>query len=323
MLAVAPVVWRGAIAWECLVAGAQGFACAMVCDDESDPCGEIRTLQRVLTAAVEGDSASFAVAIQELDSAPPQWPSRVRDAQAALGVLDPNRPLNSLPEEVQTWCAGGEPEPPSAVKGLCIDLNTAPGDPGPAAFVLAGPSSVGYATPKRIAGLAEPLLAGEAKIERQKGKSERIPATLAALALAGPGGLDRAEVFRIVYGFDFEPELHRGMFNILIHRVRSVLGDRGSLDMTQERYALTLAKTLVIPDPRCEQSLEDMVLRALALVGAQGAKGAAQALDAPLRTVQTAIKHLVEEGAVVVARDGKFVRYVVEDTTFSEPTKWS
>ena len=73
-------------------------------------------------------------------------------------------------------------------------------------------------------------------------------------------------------------------------------------------------------DPRCTQALEDLMLHLFARQGGGTAKGAASELNVPLRTAQLALKQLVDEGAVLVARKGRKVTYSVEDSTFSEPT---
>ena len=42
----------------------------------------------------------------------------------------------------------------------------------------------------------------------------------------------------------------------------------------------------------------------------------------PLRTVQATLRQLANEGVCRVERSGRNVEYVVEDTTFREPTAW-
>lgn len=322
MLQVAPRSWHGWIAWEALMAGSVALGDGIELSDEEDPHGLSRALQRMLSSASNGDTQAFGSAATILAKAH-GWKSRVEDAQLVLLALDATTPVPGRESPLGAWCSWSESTPPAAIGGLCIDLHTDPGDPGPAAFVVAGPGgSRGYCTPRRIAGLAEPLLAELAKIERIKGKFERNLTTLATIALSGSVGIDRAELFLVVYGFDYQAELHRGLFNSLIHRARQVLGEHGSITTEDDVYRLELAHTLVIPDPRCGQSLQDLVLRVIARIGASGTKGTADNLNAPLRTVQTAIGHLVNDGALVAQRDGKRLLYTVEDTTFSEPTKW-
>jgi hypothetical protein len=40
----------------------------------------------------------------------------------------------------------------------------------------------------------------------------------------------------------------------------------------------------------------------------------------PLRTVQSLLRELVDQGACTSERSARSVKYVVEDTTFKEPT---
>lgn len=322
MLKVAPRPWHAWIAWEALMAGALSLGESIELSDQEDPAGSTRDLQRLLKSAVGGDIQAFesaAANLAQLDG----WKSRVDDAQLVLLALDATQPLPDHGSPLGGWSSWRESAPPAAIRGLCIDLNTDPGDPGPAAFVIAGPrDSDGCLTPRRIAGLAEPLLSREARIERIKGKFERNLTTLATIALSGTAGIDKAELFRSVYGFEYEPEPYRGLFNSLIHRARQVLGEHGSLVTEGDVCRLDLAHTLVIPDPRCGQSVEDLVLRVIARTNASTTKDTSENLGAPLRTVQRAIRRLVDDGSLVAERDGKLFYYHVEDTTFSEPTKW-
>ncbi len=321
MLKVAPRSWHAWIAWEALMAGALSLGEGVELSDADDPAGSTRALQRALKSAESGDVEGFASAAASLDDTA-RWSSHAEDADLVLLALDATRPLpNGSP--LEAWCVSHEPTPPDAIRGLCIDLATDPGDPGPAAFVIAGPGGPrGYHTPRRIAGLAEPLLSGEAKIERIRGKFERNLTTLATIALAGPAGIDRAELFRMVYGFEYEPEPYRGLVNSLIHRARQVLGEHGSLITEGDVYRLEFNHALVIPDPRVGQSVEELVLRVIARTNASTTKTTAENLGAPLRTIQRAVKRLVDDGGLVAERDGKLFLYDVEDTTFSEPTKW-
>ena len=105
--------------------------------------------------------------------------------------------------------------------------------------------------------------------------------------------------------------------------MRRAIGDAGTvLDSDDDRFRLLLTRSLLVPDPRSGRSLEDRVLRLLSRGGGESAKEAAQQLGVSLRTAQLALKALVEDGALSTRRVGRSTEYQVEDTTFSEPTRW-
>lgn len=318
---VAPASWHGWIAWEALMAGALGFGTDIELDDANDPSGEVRGLQRFVDSAARGNAAEFQAAAEALSALGSAWSSRTRDGSLALAAVDARIGLDGVDPELSAWCAGRDVTPPAVIRGLCIDLESDRSDPGPAAFVVSGPMA---GPTRRVAGLGERVVETDARVRRVRGTAERTPTTLAAMALGGEQGLLRADLFRMVYGFDYDQGVHRGLFKSLIYRVRKDLGDWGELRAEgDDRYVLELNRTLVIPDPRCEQSLEDVVLRTLGRSGAQSAKEAATHMGVPLRTAQKMLKRLVDDGALIVERVANDVTYRIEDTTFSEPTKWS
>ena len=78
---------------------------------------------------------------------------------------------------------------------------------------------------------------------------------------------------------------------------------------------------LVIADPRCERPTESRVLVLLGRHGLTTAKQAAKTLAISVRSAQAALQALVEDGALERVREGRSVGYVLEDTTFEEPTR--
>ena len=83
---------------------------------------------------------------------------------------------------------------------------------------------------------------------------------------------------------------------------------------------LTLSTPLAIADPRCDLTLSDQVLSIMSQRGRAGAKEIAGVLGVSLRNTQSALGALVDDGACTRNKLGRRVEYVVEDTTFSEPT---
>lgn len=323
LLQVAPDPWHGWVAWEALMAGALSLAKQARLTENNDPASEVRTMRSFVRSGVEGDRPSFRQAATALSSRRSDWVSRQHELRDALDSVDAERSVGVLSDRLKPWCTGRGASPPMTVKGLCIDLNTNPGDPGPAAFVVAHPTKAA----RRIAGVGERVVEASTRIAHVPGKSERTPRTLAAIALGGKTGVSRDDLFKAVYGFQYEHNVHRELFKALIYRVRKTLGPAGKIRaIDEDHYALEPTEVIVIPDPRCEQSLEELMLKALAGMGDPTAQDAAATLGVPLRTAQTALKHLVESGALETERDQndrRLIRYRVEDTTFSEPTKWS
>lgn len=319
---VAPSPWQGAIAWEAWMAGALTLGASIALDDQSDPMMQSRTLGRMLLAAANAQRNEFDAALAELVAMSGLWPTRARDRHAGAAALSVDHTIDAERQPaVAAWVAATQASPPGAVKGFCVDLESNPDEVGPAASVIGYPPGTG--TARRIAALGESVAPVDARIPRVRGKSERDLRTLAALACAGPAGMEREALFQAVYGFKYDHELHRTLLNGLVFRVRQALGDRGELSVTDEQtYVLELNCVLLIPDPRCEQSLEDVVLRAMSRSGALSAKEASSESGVALRTAQRALRQLVEEGALTSERKGRQIMYRLEDTTFSEPTKW-
>ncbi|MEM9188861.1 MAG: hypothetical protein AAGF12_06780, partial [Myxococcota bacterium] len=111
--------------------------------------------------------------------------------------------------------------------------------------------------------------------------------------------------------------VHAGLFRVLVHRARKLIGNLGTLESEGGRMRLVWHRPVVFVDPRGQAALEDSVLRFLAKRKAGRAREAAGELNVPLRTVQQALQKLSEEGAIDVAKDGRRLVYSLEDTSFS------
>jgi hypothetical protein len=107
---------------------------------------------------------------------------------------------------------------------------------------------------------------------------------------------------------------------VLIHRCKEHLGDRASITRAKGRIQLVPNGPLLLADPRCSRPLGDSLLGIVAERPGASAKDIAEASGVSLRVVQATLQSLVKDGACQLDRDGREVRYVVEDTTFSEPT---
>jgi hypothetical protein len=146
--------------------------------------------------------------------------------------------------------------------------------------------------------------------------SMRTDAGIAVLALAGPGGMRRKDLFRAVYGFAFAYERHAGVFDVLMHRMRKRFEPYGEVRRSDDRCALVIRAPVVVPDTRSARPTEERVLWVLAARGQASAEDLAHELGASVRTVQLALQQLVADGACRSQRAGQTFTYVVDDTTF-------
>jgi DNA-binding transcriptional ArsR family regulator len=148
----------------------------------------------------------------------------------------------------------------------------------------------------------------------------RTDTALSVLAMAGPVGLELGTFFKSVYGFAYDPALHRAVLDTLLHRMRKRVPSDVKLSRTDEVFSLDCERPFLIPDPRCALETTDVVLMALAKSGTVSANDLASALLIPLRSVQAALAQLAEDGACDAARDGRRIFYQISDTTFTAST---
>lgn len=224
------------------------------------------------------------------------------DLDALIGLLDPAAPS----PEVEGWRAGRSAQVP---RGL---LAVEPAISEHHALVLLAPDGA-----TRV--LASAPVAASLELVHSS-RPGRLETALAVLAFA-PEPPAAEAFFAEVYGFAFEAAVHRGALEVLVHRLREMLGDRGDLNRDRGTIALRVHRPFAVPDPRVKRSLDDAVLRSLAQRPGATAKESAAHAGAPLRSVQHALKRLVEEGACEAKKQGRVVCYRVEDTTFTEPTR--
>ena len=309
--AVAPPEWRVWLDWERALAGGQLTGGLL---------WPASGLEALLRAAQAGDRAAFSRHADALRAATLPQPLR-REAAILIAAIDPHEAVGEvghdgvrgtpLGVELLAWRNGTAALPPAPLHGLAVQ-------PG-AAYVVLWPT--GESARCLQAGAA--LLASPEAVRLRQSRLThgRVETVLAILALAGPGGLDEAACFARAYGFNYVPALHRGVFDVLLHRVRAAVEDVATVVRTPGRLALVTSRPLLIPDPRTSRSTTDRVLRLLAEGGRATAKQAAARLGVSLRTVQGALSDLAASQACVVERDGRAVTYAIEDSIFSEPTR--
>lgn len=295
---VAPPRWRSWLAIELALSGAPDTAHRLAQRGIDGPMGESLP---PLFSPLRAENVARSLAMLRVIA-----PLAV-ELEAWRAALDPSAPA---PDAVEPFLAGRAPEVPGVLAGAL----GAAGDFRVRAWPGGAARRVLVASGARTEGIVE--------IGREAGaKQHRREAALVALALAGPAGLAKEELFRLVWGFQFAAHLHQGVLDVLLHRVRAALGEAGELLRQEGQVALALRAPIELTDPSIESSAQDAVLRALALRGDARARELAEDLSMPLRTVQQALARLLEDEECVRVGEGQAVSYRVEDTTFREPTR--
>ncbi len=129
------------------------------------------------------------------------------------------------------------------------------------------------------------------------------------------------DYFAEVYGYPFDTATHGAVLTMHGHRMRERVGDSAEVLRENGELWLVASRAIVLRDPRCEEPMPQRVLRVLATGGPVGSKELARTLGVPVRTIQKTLKELHADDDLVLVKDGRLVLYVVEDTTFSEPTR--
>lgn len=294
-LRVAGSEWHGWLHWERVFAGAAYEASDGPVED---------TILGVDAAKIEAWSRGAG-------SAASPHPSirasalHASDHFAASRALDPA--AAPLDDAVGDWIRGSDPAIPSALCGLAASAANAHG-----AWVLA---RKGHPA-RRILGVPPQ---SAAQVAPSGAQPTRVDTIIAALVLA-PKGIERAELFQAAYGFPYRAAIHEPTFKVLRSQAKRHIANAGAIRSVDQKYTLDVLGDFVIVDPRSEQPLQEVMLRYLGRTGRAGAKDVAARLSVPLRTVQQALKGLVEDGACAISKEGRRVQYVVEDTVFCELT---
>lgn len=205
-----------------------------------------------------------------------------------------------------SWCAGVANESPYGIAGPTLDPN----------FVAALVVSPGVPARRVLyAGLPEGV-----SLVAVAPKARRLRLSICHL-VAQSAGPSSDELFQQVYGFAREDAGHDELLRGLIHRVRKALKGVAEVVRDGAQLRVVCQHAFAVPDARCERSLGDRVLTYLsAMDGRASAKQIAQGLGIPLRSVQRTLGSLVDEGACETHPDGRRTEYVLEDTTFADPT---
>lgn len=307
LLRVAGSSWRPLLAWELLLSrgSIEGIALS-----SHTPAGlALGQLDELLGAARRGERAAFDGARDALSQA-----SGIHrdDAYSLPLLLDPEAPVPRGDHAALRWKRGELDPPPGGLAGSCVTAART----GATAFVVCDPDGAR----QRVLSDGLGLLSHASTLPKNPHAQVRTDTTIAVLALAGAPGMDQDALFERVYGFPYGGERHRGVRDVLFHRVRSRLGSFGILTRIEGTISLAHEGVLATPDPRCEPPPEQSLLHELAKVGHLTAPEAAQRLATNLRTVQRALKRLADEGVCEAVKRGGNIEFYLDDTTFREPT---
>ena len=302
--------WSGWIACERLFVSGLGVAEHALAPvvDTSTPSEAARALVAMMNAARQSQRSELSRQAAFLATVP----VLVRRVHAALGLLDPAIDPDRLEPAVAEFVRGEGGILPLGLSGL--------GAPDEGDDSTAWILRRAHAPGRRLARLGLSL-AGTPPLAASQRRTGREDVALAVLALAGDEGVSYATLVRRVYRAAYAPELHDAKLRVLGHRVGARLGASGQVGASHGQLALHVESPILVPDPRCALGPEDRVLHALARRGRASARELAEELAIPLRTVQGAVRELLEDGACREEPHGRSVQYVVEDTTYAEPTE--
>ncbi len=299
---VVPEVWQPWVGLELALAGGASL-----------PRGQA-PLSGLVDAARAGDRAGFTEAATRIRETVAACAPIAGEVAAYLAMIDIGA---ALPDDVFPWAMGMSPDAPHGIRDVREGgtrgtwVSVSPGRPA-----------------RRILGTGIGLLA-DAVVIRSSRRGTRTEESVARLALE-PDGMDERAFFEAVYGFPFAVGEHEEVLRGLLHRMRGAVAEAAEItrdpsaasgETSGEILRLVPRRTFVVEDPRCQEPLADRVLDRLAASnGRATAKELTAALRVPLRTVQRSLGQLVDDGACHAEPDGRRTEYVVEDTTFSEPS---
>src|SRR6266700_1707862 len=283
----APTAW---LEWERLLAGGT--------PPDSGPPDQAARLRapaaaagrQLLLAARDGRRDEFERAADDLLRASAVWRDIHDEARALIGMLDADR---AVPESMRGFRHGRDEALRYALHGTRVIAGDQ--EPGLAVFAVARPGEAGRRILVDGLGLFRPAraLVCEDGARRTHARSD---AGLAALVLAGPDPIPEETFFHQVYGFTYAPGVHRGVLDVLLHRMRKRVDPSGHVVRAQGGLHLALSESLAVADPRCSPPAAARVLSALARQPLATAEALAGRLGITVRGVQMALRQLVGDG---------------------------
>jgi hypothetical protein len=309
---IGPEAPRAWLDWERLLAGGTPPDAAAVPGAAGDDAASAG--RRLLLAARAGARPAFDRAADDLIGATAVWRDLQDEARTLVALLDSER---DPPAELREFCSGEADGLRFGLHGARVVLDEQ--EPGISIFAVARPGQVGRRILVDGLGLsgAARALVPEDGARRAHGRTD---AGLAALVLGGPQATPEAAFFRRVYGFAYSTATHRGVLDVLVHRMRKRIGGGGIIVRSDGGLALALQEGIAVADPRCSPPAAARILSALSRQPLATAEDIAARLGITLRAAQIALQQLVTDGACLTRRAGRHLEYQLRDTTFREPT---
>src|SRR5215471_17316892 len=304
----APAAW---LAWERVLAGGTtSDPTRAAYPDARAACAA----ERLLLAAQAGQRSTFEAEASELVQAAAIFRGMQDEAQALLALLDADR---APPPALVAFRRGDHAEVTYGLFGAGVFSGRE--EPGITIFAVARPGERGRRILRDGLGLfgSCQMLSCEDGARRMHGRTD---AGLAVLTLTGPKPLAEEEFWKRVYGFVYTPAAHRGVLDVLLHRMRARLGSGGVIARSGGALCLELHQAIAVADPLCSPPAEARILSALARQRLATADALAGRLGITPRAAQMALHQLVSDGACAVRRSGRRVEYQLQDSAFSEPT---
>lgn len=267
-----------------------------------------QAISEVMNAVDFGNTQNARQAAERL-VVPKMFQHEVDLLLVALGLFDPRESTVAI----EPWCAGHSCPPPAPIAGFCAPQVLGQDHRSNVIVLLRADHP-----PRRLLADGIKLFGLDANMSLS---AERDRTTRALLEVAASGGIQRAELFRKVYGFDYRSTAHSGTLRVLLHRVRKFHPALSLVESAKSTLRIEISEPCVLPDPEHQLALDQIVLHHLARSDQpQRAAEIARALQISVRAVRNALTALGEEGLCEVERSGREVRYAVEDTTFHRPT---
>jgi DNA-binding transcriptional ArsR family regulator len=301
----------GWLEWERFLAG--GAETSAPSGDPNGPAlGAVEAGRRALGAARAGQRDGFEQHAAELERASAGFADMRLEARGLCALLDPTRTAD---EPLAGFRRGEHDE---LWLGLAsVPASLAASEPSPGILAVARPGERGSRLLRDGLGLFGPCRTFFEAGSRVHGRTD---AALAVLVLAGPDAQPEEAFFQRVYGFAYASAKHRGVLDVLLHRVRQRVATSGTLLRASGGLRLELSEAIAVADPRCSPPAAARVLSALSRQPTATAETIAVRLGITPRAVQMALRELVSDGACEMRRSGRQVRYQLLDSTFSEPT---
>lgn len=310
----APPPWRRWLSWEAALSGAR-FASGR------GDASILGALLRACDASEQGHPDSSQLGLRALVSAAENFVAFGREARGAAALLSVSGPEAGgnaeTPAEVGAWIRSEVSDVPPSFRGFIFASHIDEG--GESCALLLAP----------VHGRARRVLARSVRLAVAVGYDAapaaaptrpRTDSGLATLAFS-EGALPLGAYFEQVYDYPFDPGVHRSMVNMHVKRMRERVAGNAGIEREGDTIALRTERPLLLRDARCEETIEDRVLGVLARSDAKSASELARELKIPLRTVQRILRELQVDAGVEQQKEGRKIRYAVEDTTFSEPTR--